>query len=323
MPAAAVMGDQPFPYEALAAGGTVELTDGVYALNPANVTPSYHVNIPAGATLKAADGARPVITLTDGYAPKIQIGAGATLEGVWIGGAKSPNGTNPGQYVHTASDAVIQHNTFFGYWECLASDFTRNHVYRNRFIHCGSGVYYHAIYYSGGIALLADEPIFEENLFIGGEGYGLHFWHDPLGGHAKGNFFGDVRYGAVIDGDSGRFERNIIWRSFGTPAFLSGTGANQTATRFLIGPSNGDVSSAVTDSVFMQGKTPVGTGAVQWTDDDLSSELSITSGEINAAIAGIKEAFTTSIADMRTKQASVEAHYATLQSLIDAWVVFP
>lgn len=317
-----VTGDQVFPYAELAAGGIVELADGIYALDPATTVNGYHINIPAGGTLKAAAGAKPIITRTDGYAPTVVVNSGATLEGCWIGGAKAAAPATPNQHVHVKPDCVVRYNTFFGFWECLGSDFTRVHIYRNRFIECGSGVHYHSLYYTNhDITQAEDEPLIEENIFIGGEGYAIHFWHDPTYGKVRGNFLGDVLCGMVIDGDNGTFQKNIVWSSTGI-AVLAGTGSNQTITDTLIGSLTGSVTSAVTNSYFMSPKELTGTNPTQWTRLDLSTNLGVTTDQIREAIDGIRAVVVSSIADLRTKQAIADAHFATLQSLISAWVSY-
>ena len=82
----------------------MQLASGIYTMDVVTVAP--------GETLEGVG--RVIITRADGKPPSVEIGVGATLKNVWIGGTRETALENSA-HIHPATNAVLDGGTFFGY----------------------------------------------------------------------------------------------------------------------------------------------------------------------------------------------------------------
>jgi hypothetical protein len=191
----------------LAAGDTVIFNTGVYALDHAQT----YVLGPSGSdvnhktTYKAALGARPIFTDSDGTPPNIVLRSYMHVEGIWFIGSWNTagidafgkgEGTNPNFVLSGPLNDVIG-NTFVGYGNvCCGGDYL--FFQGNRSVRTGDGDLGHGLYLSGHDGLTAQEDnhaIVDNNIFVGQEvanpffgtvpgapptylmGLGIQVWH--------------------------------------------------------------------------------------------------------------------------------------------------
>ncbi len=299
------------------AGDTVELTDSIYAVD--------RLTVPAGVTLQAASGARPIVMRADGRAPTVVIGDHCTVDGIWFGGTLKDDvmtGWN------VLDDAVVRSCTFFNYYGVIAEGgHTRIRYQGNRFVNCGTGSYYHGIYISNSLALPGEGAQIVGNLFLGGEGYQIHLWHNPANTAIRNNFSGDAQWSLVLNGPGHVAERNIIWGSRGTAGARLSMFFSPGAYRFdgnLIGPHCFDGAWAnpagctATGNAFVAPRKPFGDKPLAWQEGDVLANLGRSSAEIDAAIAAIEKAFAGTVAEIHADQ-SIEGNFAVLADVLARW----
>ena len=293
----------------------MHVKEGLYALEA-------KLNLGIGTKVTNYDGGFVLVTNADGYPPDIELATGAVMSGLWCGGVKVP-AEDFGRFVDMPTGSTVKNCTFWGYADCIhpKPDVT---ITRNRFVNCGWGVYSHDIYVSSGIM---ETTKIIENIHLGGEGYKIHLYHEPEGITVHANFMAASAVSdlAVQEGHD-TVTNNILWG----PVAASYWNAHECQfNRNIFGVDRAafaDVTSEEGQSnpadgnVFCNGQTPFGTNAQVWDADDIAANLGHTKGEIDAAIASLVTAFTTlAPADLYTFHAGVDADFAVIETVIDAW----
>lgn len=309
------------------------LKDGVYEIVHSG---QYTVSFPSHATCEAVGGARPVITRSDGYAPTIYIGNNGQIKDVWIGGTKSPDGTNPEGYIHHGSNVVFEGCTFWNVWDGIGEGGGVDSVYKNcRWINCGAGTLNHSVYISSDLS----NALVENNIFLGGEAYHLHLWSAPGGVVLRYNFSADADYCLVLAGTSHQAYKNVWWKpsSPGYPVNLA-TGSGRVYRDNFHGPiasgsqrgnpphfewfgsdtvwpadfgPDSDNNHYMETEEYDPNPTYVALG-----DEDLY--LGKTAAQIDAAVDALETAFTQTVQQIHD-DATIETHFATIKSVIDTW----
>lgn len=313
--------------EGLGAGQTYEVPDGIHGVN---VT----LNIPAGVTVRAAEGARPIIVSTTGYAPQIVLNGGCTLDGIWIGGTVGTAYNEPPQSVMSYGGAnTIRNCTIWGSFNGLNDGpptLGPNLYTNNRFINNGGNGLNHHLY----VTYKPEGPYdtVSDNILIGsaGGGYQLHFYHDPTNLTITGNFMGDGWNGPLaLTGTGHVCTRNIIWshrygRGGGFVLFGSGLTVTMTDNLCYGGSSEGGIGgvpeTGVTGNYFArsQGNMVFGADKTLLTEAELEAALDIDALKINNAIDNLRRTFFCTPAEIYANT-SIEGWFTTIRDLMTKW----
>lgn len=309
---------------ALADTRDIYLMDGLYTMDA--------MTIPAGVTMRPATGARPIISHTDGKPPTVHLNAGATLDGIWIGGAKAATE----RAITLNNGATVQNCTLFGYYGGIAEGGNTNHQFiNNRFVECGTGEFYHDMYISEGHA--ANACTIQGNIFIGGEGYKVHLFNGvnnayPSNVKVLNNFFGDVQWGVAVYGQGHTLQDNVLWSCIGIENALVTVNLDGTfdfdhnviglaTTRIQYSGSAGQSadSNAIVDGAPAEtANDPLGTNLVVWQEADIVSNLGNSSANIQAAVDALEAAFAQTVQQVHD-DATIEGHFTTLRNALNMW----
>lgn len=305
--------------------GELRLADGIYTVDAPSNAP---LNLgAAGARIKAANGARPVITNTDGTPPRVHVVSGTQLSGLWLGGAKDPT-EKP---VTMGAGCVLEDCVLWGYYGGIVEGSGKNNTYRRcKFIDCGTGTFYHSVYLSSQGA----GTVFDECQFFGGRAYHLHLWHDPLNITIRRCFSADAQYCLVFNGNNHLAENNVWWNpaALGYPINMS-TGAGRIYRRNFHGPLKvGSMLNGHRDWfgswTFQDGITASANTYMQFAESDPQAQQ-VASGEevallgqsasaIDAAVAALEAAFAQSVATIHA-DATIEPAFALLAGVVQTW----
>lgn len=80
----------------------------------------------------------------------------------------------------------------------------------------------HGIYLSGADRRgdgQSNHIIVDNNILIGGEGYGIHSWHTMRDAIYTRNFVAAHHWGSVLDGSDHLEANNFFWKETGSPDF--------------------------------------------------------------------------------------------------------
>jgi len=281
-------------------GDTLVLLDGVYTLDTMAIT--------GGVTVLANSGARPVIAGSDGT-PVVTLGDGVYMSGVWFGGTRKE--TESGS-VNMGSNCIVEDCVLFNGHDGMFLDNLGCVIRRVKFIDCGKDALWHPLY------VRSTDNLVEECIVVGGEGYGLHLYHEPARSLAKYNFVGNVHQGLALQGDNSgpvSGDRNIIWTVSATPLY-NVTSLGTCNNNVWQGCSQPQVPDA--DNYFVDPVPTSGTNPVVWQEADVVTNLGNSSANIDAAIAALETAFAQTVQQIHD-DATIETHFATLKSVIDTW----
>lgn len=318
--------------QALQPGAIFEVPDGIYGL-------SAYLNIPPGATVKAAPGARPVFTSTEGYAPSVGVGANATIDGLWFGGAMAIGTTfggivPPSQSAQVCgANATFQNCTFWGYFECIehGTEYGAPATVRNnRFINCGGDSWSHFVYIT--TQPTGDGDSFLDNILIGAQGgYQLHYWHGPTNQFVRGNFMADPWHGPMVfSGSNHRCEKNITWiyradRGYAPGVWYGGGSSGGTLTDNLFfgclssHTGGGPWLPPVTErNTFCNTVDSFGDPQTVWTQSQMEAELGITIADINDKVTRLRQSFFETPQTVHDNQ-SLEGWFAVIKTLQSTW----
>jgi hypothetical protein len=324
----------------LSTGKDINMLDGVHQID-------VEVNVPANVVLKAVSGARPIITRSDNKPPRVHLNAGTMVNGIWFGGSKETVVERP---ITLNNDATIQDCTFFGYYGGIAEGGNSNHLFEgNRFINCGTAGHYHDLYISGD----THAKIYD-NIFIGGEGYKIHLWHEAANADIQGNFVAECLLGLVLQHSTNQAINNIFWNDTVRPMsthliagmFLhnlfghrtDGTGKwdhqmnggegdlGLTVDRCgYIGDRYLDTTTWPGSEVYVgpyNGDGHVlpaaGTNYIRYAVEDLPALLGYSEAQIDAAVEALEQAFAQTVQQIHD-DSTIETHFATLKAVVDAW----
>jgi len=170
-----------------------------------------------------------ILSAPDDSPPAIYLADYVRLEGLWFGGAwKHANrvtfqvGGSPIGLGKQLIDCTV-----FGYDE-LSEGSSEYYLYQgNRFVRDGNGLFSHPLYLSGGSTpgSIAQHSIVDNNIFVDGEGYAIHGWHDVHSTIITRNFIGRQSWGLVLDGSDHIVANNFFWKMTGQPCREAGWGA--------------------------------------------------------------------------------------------------
>jgi hypothetical protein len=310
---------------ALAKGQSFYMLDGIY--NSLDT-----INIQSGVFIRAATGARPVITRTDDKPPAVEMAANSRLYNIWLGGLRDEEISTE---LHPGNNSVIEDCVFCNYVEAIGEGAAAGVTYRrNKFIGCGSGELSHSLYINNAVDHTASVL---ENIFIGGEAYHVHIWHNATNTPVRNNFSSGADFCVVPQGANHIVEGNIFWKpsSPGYPVNLS-TGTDRTYTNNYHGPiasgslRNGHLDwfgAAIPGDVTASGNhyytntlepgydpnSPTTTN-----DGDEGTLLGKSTAQIDAAISALETAFAGTVQQIHDS-ATIETHFATLKAVIDTW----
>jgi hypothetical protein len=153
---------------------------------------------------------RAIITSADGKPPRVWVNDGVHIKDLWFGGALPKDGTD---HLQIHGSGTVQNCTFWNYTECFEEGTAhagQNLLQNNRFVNCGYENNSHSAY------VTTQQPtglgsIIEGNIFIGGQGYHMHFWHSPTNHVFRNNFLGSAWNGLALGGYDLLATKNIFW----------------------------------------------------------------------------------------------------------------
>lgn len=292
------------------------------------VTP-LNLGVTGGAlTIKAAAGARPVITNNDGTPPRVEILAGTQITGVWFGGSTDPIN----KPVNVYKDVTLNGCVFFGYYGALGmgSDGVRQVVTDCRFVNCGNGNLYHDIYVSNSSAGVGEGAQLLNGIHLGGQGYKLHCWHGPANVVLRKNFCHTGHAISALDG-TGTISDNIFWgqsvdfEPFNWTSMQSGQ-ITHNLTGNLIGAAGVMPSGTTVDNNSFvspnQRGGPWGTNQHQYTRSDVATLCGVSADAIDAAITVLLASFGASVAAIQA-DASIPTNFALLAGVAQTWAAQP
>ena len=290
-------------------GDTVNVRGGVY------VVPDFQFGPPGldethRTTYRAAQGERVILTHADGGGPSLYLSDYVRLEGLWMGGAwkdARPNGLTIG-----AKGVQLISNTLFGYEDGINQGVAEWNEYRdNRFVLTGQDRFAHGIYLSGGAAPnLAQHAILDGNLFVGGEGYAVHGWHDTRNNIVTRNFITGHYWGLVLDGSDHVGQDNVFWRLTGQPGREGPIGAGLRGIRTVWRNNRHGPAAPIAASGII-----TLTGNIEFGASDAETVLGKSAAEIDTAIAALTTAFRQPPAAILA-DTSIEPNFALLRSLV-------
>jgi hypothetical protein len=318
--------------DSISTGETLMLMDGIYPIaSPFTLGRDFN----AATHIQAAPGARPVLTTSGNKCPAVTVGKYLDVTGLWFGGTRDEDQLTELQ-VHT--DVTLQDCVLFNFVEGIGEGTgTRCTYQRNKFINCGKGILSHSIYINNAVDHTAE---ILENIFVGGQAYHIHLWHDPTNTEIRNNFSGDAEYCLAAQGNDHIMDGNILWKpnNAGYPILLS-TGTGKAYSNNYHGPiASSGPDSEVNGHLSWFGNTiPVDvtvsgnhyynntlepghdTGSPTTTNDgDEVTHLGKSAAQIDAAISALETAFGQTVQQIHD-DATIETHFATLKAVIDTW----
>ena len=312
--------------QALPAGQTVIISDGIYRVSPFTFGPA-GLGQTQYTVFKAAPNSRVIITGVDDVAPKIFLENYVRLDGLWLGGKQSENsgiifGGSP-----VGRGKQLVNSTIFGYRELSQGSSEYTFYQGNRFIHTGFGRFSHSIYISGGdiVGEMGQHSIVDNNIFISGQGYGVQTWHNPHSSIITRNFVGRHYWGIVIDGSDQIAANNMFWKETGDPGVEPpwGTWINSTSTNIvfinnIMGPDaklyEHPASGTVKNNAYLS-TTPYGDVSIVLTRGQELAQLGVSETEIDNAISNLDSIFSQSVSSIYANQ-NIEANFSVLKRAI-------
>ena len=295
----------------------MQLQSGIYYMDVVTVAP--------GDTLEGVG--RVIITRADGKPPSVEIGVGATLKNVWIGGTRETVLENSA-HIHPATNAVLDGVTFFGYYGGVNCAPGLSQVIQNcRFVNCGTQLLYHPIYCNSYTAQAGQGVLIQDNVFVGCEGYSIHLYHSPNYCTILRNFIAANGHGIAIEGNYNTAKYNILWQNYtascawlgqdnGTLGltFRQNLFGYATTTHWLDYPAD----SKVGKNYFVEGATVFGNNPITIARGLVDNYTGYTSVQLNQAVNNIKTSFNAPLANLLT-DSSVESNFAVCRMATTNW----
>lgn len=296
-------------------GDTLILRDGVYEIDSLVIAPS---GTRKGLTICAEDGARPIIVGTDGYPPSVSVGSNVTIRGVWFGGNRPADNTGSRTIV-IGSGSTMEDCVLFNYINGIqnGSDAHGNTYRRIKFVNCGYEFYHHPIYVANFNSSLPEHGVLTEDcIVVGGEGFGVHYYHQPSYGVAQYNFIGGTQNALALQGDgqgpvSGNY--NIIWGVSGVPLYRSTALGSCDGNVWY---SCGKPDTPGSGNYFIAPVETSGTDPVVWQVGDVLTNLGHSVDDINTAVTSTLAAFSGKTA---AQVHASEISFALFESVILNW----
>jgi hypothetical protein len=198
---------------------TVIIAAGIYTQTTLNFGPA-GLNDHQLTTFRAAPNARVIFTAPGYWPPNVYLQNYVRLDGLWFGGQWDHGATQMGGGFFAGGGPVgrgkqIVNCTIFGYRGGLLSGSSEYLlIQNNRFIHNGYLDNDHAVYLSGGYTAgsLSQHIIVDNNIFVNGDGYAIHGWHNIHSAIITRNFISQSPYGLVLDGADHLVANNFFWK---------------------------------------------------------------------------------------------------------------
>ena len=220
------------------------------------------------------------------------------LERLWIGGKWDNAAIQAGGWFHTGGSPIsrgvqVVDCTLFGFREGIQIGSSEYQLIQgNRLLHNGYGELMHGIYLSGGSSpSVSNYIIVDHNLFVRGQGWGIHGWHGIHSVIVTRNLVAQFNYGLVLDGSDHLVANNLFWKQHGGDYSAKGTWLAGTQTQFLnnvLGPNSpleGDTTNNTLKKNAYLGTNPFGQGAIILTAGQEASQLGASAQTIDNAIA--------------------------------------
>ena len=160
--------------------------EGTYRFGPAGKDAEHRTTYKLGPVAfdqakinpDAPPAARAVLTTRDWQSPGGVMLPQTRIDGLWLGGWPSRKGS---LFAVNCEGLEVLRCAFFGQGYQLGTGNTaRNVLIRDcLFVHMGGKWFVHPIYLAGGPPPTTQDVRLVGNLFIDGEGYALHGWHNP------------------------------------------------------------------------------------------------------------------------------------------------
>ncbi|QQG47418.1 MAG: DUF1565 domain-containing protein [Candidatus Woesebacteria bacterium] len=306
-------------------GDTVMIASGIYRISSVSFGPA-GTSSSNMTIFKSEPGAR-VIFSTDGdLPPPVHVASYTRLESMWFGGK-----ANSGNAFFTGGSPVsngiqLVNNTLFGYNGISQGSAEYTFYQGNRFILMGNGRFDHGLYISGGytVGQMATHTIVDNNILIGGEGYGIHGWHNTHDSIVTRNFVTGHFWGLVMDGSDHLIANNFFWKMTGQ-AGREGpwgpwlAGANTYLINNILGPNgyawtSGNTTNTITNNAFLSSPL-LGSQTITLTRGQEAQELGLSEAEIDSNISSIKQAFSSPISDIFSNQ-NIEGYFSKLRMVV-------
>jgi hypothetical protein len=287
-------------------GDTLALAQGIYTLSAAEFSP------PANTTLRAADGARVVITDVDGGPPNLSLNNGVMLRGLWLGGTKGANE----HAVEVGSDCVIDGCVLFNYRQGIGEGSGARNVYTdNVFVNCGVAPHSHGLYIAGdqSVAGLRKDARVTGNLFLSCPSYALHLYHNPTHVTMERNLFARCNWALVDEGAGHLVRDNVFWSS--TSLLLNALGDDTVFSGNVIGYLNGTLGTPATmaGNKYVWRAVSAGDSApVRWTFGDARAALGRSYLQIEEALDAVVSRF----AAFDATDSTTDAYLDVLRGLV-------
>jgi hypothetical protein len=317
-------------------GDTVILASGIY--QPPGVFNFGPAGTPGNlTTFKAASGARPIFTSPSNYPPVIGMLDYVRLDGLWFGGLRNvtvDQGIRPGGSPMGYGKEIIN-CTIFNFIEGISVGSAQYYLIQgNRFVNTGYTQFHHGVYLSGNgknpRGAASTHVIVDNNILIGGEGFGIQDWHLGRDMILTRNFITQHTWGTVTDSSDHLIANNFTWKlkgGFGEQPY--GVWVDSTHTivfnnvaevdGWLNDGFPGEPSNLFSNNAFSPGPypngvnfTPRGANIVMTTPGQEQAEYGISANDIDRAIAALQTSFAQSPNAILNDQ-TIEPNFAKLK----------
>jgi hypothetical protein len=298
---------------------TLKLFGGIYTIDSTLIL-SFRDNVVA----KAHNG-YPIIKTNGVHPPRIYVGVNTRIKDLWFGCDKKQE-TNK-EWLHVGGGSTVESCTFFNYTEIVGEGVPRNFYRGNRFVNYGKsilGASLHGIY----ITTQPSGSIVERNIFINGDGYGVHLWHAPTNVITRNNLFADVSRAHVMQGSGHLTEKNVYWSTPTPNGRIIYYPRNSTficRDDFFNAGLDADIApdlepGAIIDgNYYVESATAHGTNPHTVLVEEIPAMLGKTSDEIDSAVQRIETAFSGTVEDVYSQAASIDRDFAVLSGVLETW----
>ena len=290
----------------------MQLQSGIYAMDS--------ITINAGDTLEGIG--RVIITRSDGKPPRVVVGAGATVQNVWIGGTKD---TGDNAIVAMETGVSLDNVALFGYYGGIGIGSAKGARVSNCVLaNCGTDDLWHPIYISNSAAQAGEGTTFERNIILGGEGYAIHLWHHPAYNTLHNNFVAANR-GMAQQGNDNTWTRNVFWSNGKYPCvYIQAEGARLKFTWNLIGAVTTNhileipTDATVRNNGFIAPAVPFGKSPQTY--DNVRGLLGYSQASITNSVTALTASFGQTPQALLI-DATIDAHIDKLRDVLAHWSV--
>ncbi len=310
-------------------GDQVILAEGLYrdssiTFGPPGISPRQLT------IFKSAPGARVIISTNKDTPPNVEINDYVRIDGLWLGGKWKADSNST---IFTGGSPIgrskqIVRCTLFGYTGISQGSAMYNIYQGNRFVLNGLGRFLHPIYVSGGYTNgeKSQHTIIDHNLFVTGEGYAIHGWHETHCSIVTRNFVTGHFWGLVMDGADHFIANNFFWKMTGQSGaegpwgpwlpgdsihFYNNIMGPDGSLLVSNGPNNVLKKNAFLETV-IDGEEPITLQSGQE-----KTELGLSAQELDSTIAALGVAFSRSIVEIFA-DAEIESLFTVLRISLSA-----